>query len=502
MAVTPFGVETGILYRLTGPDGITVSFNDSSQADFVGFTEEVSGLDGPDTRESAELIVEGDGGYHGNFYHGRRPIVLSGIIDPNSFGSARNTMVSNLLRATNAMRQDAVLSWTPTGGDPVAVRVRRQQPPRVTGGRMKSFQVALVAADPRVYGTAERTLARTSEASPSGWYGHGGDGEYDAAARFLSPTPTFLMPLGSVAGLINQGSAGGSGTAVGSPTIGGHTPGPLVRGENFATDLNGTQWIDTSYNPFTNGMARTFSGWANLDAISGNQAIFGGSTANGPVLFLGASGNIYFGAQNSGHTAWYAAWPGAAQWVHWALVFDEAANTAALYLNGALVSSQAQTTAYHGTPGNLQIGTFNSIGAGLAMNGKVRSFGVFPRALTALEIKWLYEEGARVMAVNRGNADTPVVMRITGPITNPTIYNQTTGQSMSFTAAITGGNWIEIDTGTGEIVNEAGANVYSMMNFTTSNWWDLKPGVNDFYLVGTGTSGATSLTLTYKDAWV
>lgn len=505
MPVTPFGVEVGILYRLTGPDGTSVSFNDSAQWDFVGFTEEVTGLDGPDTRESADLIVEGDGGYHGNFYHGRRPIVLSGIIDPNTFGSARNTMVSNLLRATNAMRQDAVLSWTPTGGDPVAVAVRRQQPPRVTGGRVKSFQVALVAADPRVYGTAVRTLARTSEASPSGWWGHMGDGEYDASAGALSPT--LLLPFGSVAGLTNRGSAGasGNGFAVGSPTIGGYSPGPVQRGENFATDLDGTsQWINTSYNPFTNGTTRTFSGWANLDAIYNNQGIFGGSAATGPILFVNAAGNVYFGAQNSGHTAWAGAWPGAAQWVHWAVVFDEAANTAALYINGALVSSQAQTTAYHATPGNLQIGTFSSIGAGLALNGKVRSFGVFPRALTAAEIKWLYEEGARAMAFNRGNADTPAVMRITGPITNPVIWNMhwTGGTLFTLTGTISAGNWWEIDTSDGTIVDQAGANQYGKMVFASSEWKDLKPGVNDLRLVGTGTTGATELKLTWKDAWI
>lgn len=504
MPATPYGVETGILYRLTGPDGTSVSFNDSAQWDFVGFTEEVTGLDGPDTRESADLIVEGDGGYHGNFYHGRRPIVLSGIIDPNTFGSARNTMVSNLLRATNAMRQDAVLSWTPTGGDPVAVAVRRQQPPRVTGGRVKSFQVALVAADPRVYGSTERTLARTSEASPSGWWGHMGDGEYDASAGALSPT--LLLPFGSVAGLTNRGSAGasGNGFAVGSPTIGGYSPGPLVRGDNTATDLNGSsQRIDTSYNPFTNGATRTFMGWAWRDNTSQNHALFGGSSANGAIAFIAAgSQDLYFGAQNSGHASFAAAWPGISQWVHWAIVFNETTNAVLLYINGTLFATLSTATAYHATPGNFQIGTALSSGSGLAWDGKVRSVSVFEYGLTADQIRWAYEEGARDMAMNRGNADSPVIMRIYGPITNPTIHNRTTGETMNLTGTVAGGDLAEINTATGEITNLAGASIYGMMNFTTSSWWDLKPGVNDFYLTGTGTTGATKLTLTYKDAWI
>lgn len=685
MAVTPFGVETGILYRLTGPDGITVSFNDSSQADFVGFTEEVSGLDGPDTRESAELIVEGDGGIHGDFFHGRRPIVLSGIIDPNQIGAARNVLISNLLRATNAMRADATLSWTPTGGDPVAVKVRRQQPPRIAGQRLKTFQISLVAADPRLYGAAARSFSRGSEAAPSGW-GHAASGEYDSAAMFLGPAE--LLTLGSSGGLSNRGSygSGGDGAALGGITIGAVT-GALARGDNTATDFDGTNdsvltgfktrrnfvlnwnfnvdtssWVtqnasvsrittDSAYESacarvttdgtagagiytyaggylsqaltgglpytawcyvkansgadvgwpvqmviaeqnsagavlnfhagpvlnltsswqqmsctanfsaggvnaymwpraasasgglnylvggavmeqsattggdfpistqlgsgeagwmgtpnasvsdigcFANGTTRTFAGWATRDSSGANHTLIGSDNALA-ILRIDSGGNnvSFFPDGNYGGQTWTGAWPGSDQWVHWALVFNEVTDSATLYINGAAVSTKTSTVKWGRAP-NLVIGArgFEHF------DGKMRSVAVFYRALSAHEIKWLYEEGTRAMAFNRGNADSPVVMRITGPITNPTIYNQTTGQSMSFTAAITGGNWIEIDTGTGEIVNQAGANVYSMMNFTTSNWWDLKPGVNDFYLVGTGTSGATSLTLTYKDAWV
>ena len=688
MPVTPFGVEVGILYRLTGPDGTSVSFNDSAQWDFVGFTEEVTGLDGPDTRESADLIVEGDGGYHGNFYHGRRPIVLSGIIDPNTFGSARNTMVSNLLRATNAMRQDAVLSWTPTGGDPVAVRVRRQQPPRVTGGRVKSFQVALVAADPRVYGTAERYMERTPETSPGSAWGHAGSGEYDSAVAYLGPAEH--LRLSDSSGLVNTGSQGaaGDGIAQGGTIIGGYPVGPFRRGNNTATDLDGTNdnvltgyktrrnfalnWnfnVDTSswftqnasvaritsdaayesacarvttdgtngagiysyaggylsnaltpslpytawcyvkassssdlgwpvqmiiveqdaagtvlntgagptvnltanwqriactmsftaggvnaymwpraasasgalnflvggavfeqsatvgtdfplstqiasgeagwkgaanasvsdIGCFANGTVRSFSGWAYRDTNSDNHTLIGSDNLLAILRIDGGGNNVsFFPDGNFGGTTWTAAWwPGVHQWVHWTLVFNEPANTADLYINGVLASSKTVSVQWARAP-YLQIGAR----AFEFFDGKMRSVSVFHRALTAAEIRWLYEEGAREMAMNRGNADSPVIMRIYGPITNPTIHNRTTGETMNLTGTVAGGDLAEINTATGEITNLAGASVYGMMNFTTSSWWDLKPGVNDFYLTGTGTTGATKLTLTYKDAWI
>ena len=704
MPVTPFGVEVGILYRLTGPDGTSVSFNDITQSDFVGYTEEVTGLDGPDTRESADLIVEGDGGYHGNFYHGRRPIVLSGIIDPNSFGAARNSMVSNLLRATNAMRQDAVLSWTPTGGDPVAVRVRRQQPPRVTGGRVKSFQVALVAADPRVYGTAERTLARTSEASPSGWWGHTGDGDYDAGAIYLGPA--YHLPLGNPGGLTNRSTTGwaGNGTANGGMSIGSFSPGPLVRGENFATDFDGTNdYISTDYatrrnmipNPrfandtalwsvaafyhlnagatitrttpsleqtgpyiaavvttaaaagqgasipftgqtfkagvqytfrarvygfgsmalqlffgqatadhsttlftnnwsgwqdvsvswtpaadttaahagirtslssgpqagtfyftgciaergsspgpyfdgsgklngssygtwvantegecgwlgtahqsasdkgcFANGTVRTFMGWIKRP-ISGADydIVFAGDGPSTCRFYLTESSNsAMFEAAGSAAMVYWAAGMNVTSWVHFAVVFDEPGNLASLYVNGTLISSQALSDQYPEGAGNLKLG---SCWAGVAypFKGQMRSFSVFPRGLSANEIRWLYEEGARAMAFNRGNADTPAVMRITGPITDPVIWNMhwTAGTLFTLTGTISAGNWWEIDTSDGTIVDQAGANQYGKMVFASSEWKDLKPGVNDLRLVGTGTTGATELKLTWKDAWI
>lgn len=702
MPVTPFGVEVGILYRLTGPDGTSVSFNDITQSDFVGYTEEVTGLDGPDTRESADLIVEGDGGYHGNFYHGRRPIVLSGIIDPNTFGAARNTMVSNLLRATNAMRQDAVLSWTPTGGDPVAVRVRRQQPPRVTGGRVKSFQVALVAADPRVYGTAERTLARTSEASPSGWWGHTGNGEYDAAALYLAPA--LHLSLGNVAGLTDQSGNGRNGTGLGGVVIGGASPGPYVRGNAGATDFDGTDdritvpyatrrnyaldprgrtrttdnwrtdgtftlptddtsWIytgaarwtvgpvasgnyicGTHYEPisgksawpvvagtryssdmrffnwgnqtltiewnwrnsagaslgsgtttvapgfdnhlrlitnalapanavvfdwtvvnlsgssytgsvlitnmileaaasigdydyfdgdgyippaggwasdgatgwlgvahksssdkgcFANGTVRTFSYWMKSDVLALVCPLASGSAT--PYNIVGqfaADGNTMTLYMNSVSVAvWTALGLTAGVWYHIAVTVNEPADTAEMFVNGVSKGTKALGSNQWGADatGLMQIGQY---AGGQHFDGKMAGVDIFQRALTAAEIRWLYEEGARNMAFNKGNADTPVVMRITGPITNPVIWNMTTGTLFTLTGTISAGNWWEIDTSDGTIVDQAGVNQYGKMVFASSEWKDLRPGVNDLRLVGTGTTGATELKLTWKDAWI
>jgi hypothetical protein len=161
------GPQFGVKYELLGPDGARVTFNDPSDADYVGWITNISGLDSPDVRESADDLIGDDGGIHGDFFHGRRPIVIEGQIDNQPAGHhwedlgagpvpftptrVRNIRMTSLARATNAMRQDAQLRWIPEGGMDQQVSLRRQQPLRIGGAYNKTFQAAMVAADPRIY---------------------------------------------------------------------------------------------------------------------------------------------------------------------------------------------------------------------------------------------------------------------------------------------------------------------------------------------------------------
>ena len=148
------GVEYGCPYVLTGPDGTRVVFNDDTDEDFIGIlSPESSGLDAPDVREDATDATEEDGGHHGDFFEGRRPVVLQGTIIATS-AKQRNERVAKLKRASRALRRDATLEWEPSGGAKVELKLRRQQPLRVTKGYVKDFQVGMVAADPFPKGRA------------------------------------------------------------------------------------------------------------------------------------------------------------------------------------------------------------------------------------------------------------------------------------------------------------------------------------------------------------
>lgn len=164
--------ELSIPYTLTAPNGATAVFNDTTDPNYVGMIRDVTGFDSPDVRESADDLVQQDGGIHGDFFYGRRPITLSGtILNPLS-ASERNQRIDRLSAASNALRGDALLTWTPTGGDMRMMVVRRNQPLRVTGAWQKDFQLALVAADPRIYSYAVHSTGVSAGAPSSAGRGY------------------------------------------------------------------------------------------------------------------------------------------------------------------------------------------------------------------------------------------------------------------------------------------------------------------------------------------
>jgi virginiamycin B lyase len=194
-AILPAGPQLGTKYTLTGPDGSIATFNDPNDVNFVGSITEITGLDSPEVRENAENIVGMDGGIHGNFYHGRRPITISGTIYNVVSNEDRNFKVTKLLQASNAMREDAILEWTPDGGERQFVKVRRQQPVRVTGGWSKSFQLLLVAADPRIYSTKLSTTiigATVVKQLVAGILNPGGIAVNEAHVHWSSPATNFI----------------------------------------------------------------------------------------------------------------------------------------------------------------------------------------------------------------------------------------------------------------------------------------------------------------------
>ncbi len=164
MAYVPLASQVGAVYTLTGPNGVVAVFNDPLSANYVGMLTEITGLDSAEVRESADELVEADGGVHGNFYFGRRPITMTCRVFGHADVAARELRIDRARRATLAMQADANLVWTPAaaGAPSVFVPVRRQQPFRETGAWIKDLQIALVSEFAVIMSTSINATASTA----------------------------------------------------------------------------------------------------------------------------------------------------------------------------------------------------------------------------------------------------------------------------------------------------------------------------------------------------
>lgn len=167
---TPSVPQSSAIYTVTGGDGSgeVAVINDQASANYVGsFGEEgITGLDSPDIREAAWNLVEDDGGVHGNFFFGRRPITLN-LEVLGTTTTLRNQRLQKLKVATRALRSDGLLQWTPDGGVAQRINFRTQQSFRVSGGWKKDAFVGLVAADPLIYSEAQPVVTLTAGVSSS-----------------------------------------------------------------------------------------------------------------------------------------------------------------------------------------------------------------------------------------------------------------------------------------------------------------------------------------------
>lgn len=158
MAYYPHEPETSAHYKLYSPEsGITAVFNNPSDPNYVGMVAEITGLDSPEVREQAEDLVMSDGGNHGAFYHGRRPITLNGRIFGHATMAERRLRSDRVRRASLAMRRDAILSWAP------ATRSENITPNPRMGDGLNNWTTSTTAGS-----TTTRTAIGSGAGAPSG----------------------------------------------------------------------------------------------------------------------------------------------------------------------------------------------------------------------------------------------------------------------------------------------------------------------------------------------
>ena len=488
MAYQPLATQIGAVYTLTGPDGSVAVFNDPSSPNYVGMLTEVTGLDSAEVRESASDMVEADGGAHGTFYLGRRPVVLNGKVFGHTTEVERSLRLDRARRASLALRGDAVLKWTPP---------------------VPSYESSVLSLGPSLY-----------------------------------------LPLGAESGLTDRSGNGRHGAAVGGVTIGGGPSAGDASVFGTSTDFDGVDdKITTAYNPFANGTARTFAWAMKLDTLpSAGTVVFTGSTVGvtAPALQVQANGLVAWYSE-VGQGVVSVAPAGtvvAGQAAFFAFVFDEANNVVRFYKNGVLVQTTSSVTyTYGGSPGTLWISGYS----GQFIDGWVAHFAGFEREVTATEVASLHSASAAqevfvnvrrqqpfretgawvkdfqiplvsadaiiqstsqvtvaagVAAENKGNYPAYPIISITGVSGSPTVTAGGLVFRTTVDLSVASGETVEFDllnhTGrfTAGARNGQSANRY--INFATTQW----P-----YLAGLGTtqtftlSGGGTLSVKYRHTW-
>jgi hypothetical protein len=102
------------------------------------------------------------------------------------------------------------------------------------------------------------------------------------------------------------------------------------------------------------------------------------------------------------------------------------------------------------------------------------------------------------MVINGGNRPTPAVITLTGPVTNPVIYNDTYGNTLSFEIDVQTGETLVIDLGARTV--KLNGTVSRRASLLEPDWFMLEPGDN-FLRYRASTGGAAPASVAFRNAW-
>lgn len=102
--------------------------------------------------------------------------------------------------------------------------------------------------------------------------------------------------------------------------------------------------------------------------------------------------------------------------------------------------------------------------------------------------------------VNAGNFRTPPVLTIDGPVNNPFLDNDTTGETIAIAASLGSSDQVVVDVAKRTLTLNGAARL-DLLAVAQTTWWELGSGTSRIRLRGTGMAAAkTRLTCQYRDA--
>lgn len=440
--LTNSAAEYGMAMFLTSANGGIV-FNEPLEAEFVGYlSPESSGLDSPEIREDSAEKVEDDGAILAPFFAGKRPIVLTGTIIASSITDRNEKMAKIENVAFGLLRTGGFLSYKPQGAsESILIEVRLQQPIRFTEGYVKKFQLALVAGDPRKFGST-KTTTTAGTGTPSG--------------GFATPSTTAA-----------SGADGGGGSNT------WQNPTRITAEDSSFSTVTGN--AGTTSNPL---LAKEFK-----HAVPAGATITGieflvrrktvGSGTIETITFKPLKAGVAAGT-NQGPETW-----------------TEPVTTKVFGGNGNLMGTTW-------TPAQV-----NEAGFGCEIAVKNSALLTPEAEIDAIKSVVYYTVPPVIATINNtGTWKAPLQVKVVGPVSGAfELKNKTTGKVIKFkempTLAIGSGHYIIVDFGNKTVTIDGTTDEYSKYIFSESEWWELQPGNNELELP----NGSEVIT-TWKNTWM
>lgn len=385
-----------------------------------------------------------DGSYVGDAYAGHRLWQLSARLRASSH-EERNEELQRLAALLNSIRRtDGLLKWEPTGFPAVQATVRRNGPVDYSGGNGLHLPVSfgLISGDPRVY---SQTLNEETVAPGTPSYG----------ANLLTTNQSDIETN-------TAGWTAGTNTTlsrVTSPTAHGGTGSMRVQ-KNFTLPPSATAILDPRV-ATTAGLTYTLGFWTRTSSSNVRVAV--------RVLSYDGSGVLVGEADLYPYIYTYLT---VDTWTEFASDFVPPTGT---------VTSSVEVS----FGGDGFVGSTVSVIDDISVKLKTYS--------------------SSTSVVNAGDAVSAPVVLIDGPITSPVLSETGSPSSMTLDTTIADGETATVDAGARSIYSGAvlssASNLYSVKSATES-FPVVVTGASDFSLSGSSTSGATLLTVRWRDAWM
>ncbi len=109
------------------------------------------------------------------------------------------------------------------------------------------------------------------------------------------------------------------------------------------------------------------------------------------------------------------------------------------------------------------------------------------------------DQGGKIYAINNGNAIYYPTARISGPVTNPALRNNTTGKELRLTVTLASGEYIDLDFRKKTIFDNLGRNRYDIKS---GDWWHLQSGTNEVRFLADAYDASALATFKWRDSYL